>query len=222
MRQAGIRQIANGSPGVYTYLRPGTDANIVCAANFSSSPAAVVATVDEAQLALSAPLKAERQYYMNDLLNQVAFPVTKATLAAFGFPLAASQSRVFLLADTAAYQIATGTMDAPELPATLVIGQIYPNPLHSSERGSATLVYSVPAAKNADGMQVTLTLVDAAGRELGLVDDAFRAPGRYSISFRISDAVPCASGLYFLRLRANGGASAGAPMQTVRPVMVLP
>jgi hypothetical protein len=220
LRLPAIRQLVNSSSGVYTYLRPGLDANVICAANFSTNAATVVANVDETLLQLSAALRTDRTYYMNDLLNRASFSVTKAMLPAFTFPLAASQSRVFLLADSAAFPLATGAAEPPEAPGRFEIGSLYPNPIHASARRELSLSYTVPPAAGA-GMEVTLAFCDASGRELLAAENAVRAPGTHVATLRLPDATATARGTYFLRLAARDLRS-GAVTRAYRPVAVLP
>ncbi|MBL0177053.1 MAG: DUF3459 domain-containing protein [Ignavibacteria bacterium] len=219
LRTPRMKQLANTSSGVYTYLRPGRDANIVCAANFSASAPGVTASIAEQDLDLSSPLDSNRVYFFNDLIDSVAFPVTKHALAAFRFLLAAWQSRVFLLADTAMFPLATAVEDAGAPPERLDIGSIYPNPYSSAAGIPLSAAWSIPRGSGS-AMRVTLTLVDALGRVHHTLVDEARAPGRYGDAATLPSTASLASGTYFLRLLARDPGT-GASEQVLRPFTVL-
>jgi glycosidase len=218
LRTPRMKQLANTASGVYTYLRPGHDANIVCAANFSASAPGVTATIAEQDLDLSSPLDSTRVYFFNDLLDSVAFPVTKFGLADFRFPLAAWQSRVFLLADTAMFPLATAVEDAGALPERLDIGSIYPNPFRSAAEVPLSVTFTVP--DRSATLRVTLALVDGLGRVAGILVDDARAPGIYTVSASVPPVGLLSSGTYFLRLLARDPRT-GASEQALRPLAVL-
>jgi hypothetical protein len=83
---------------------------------------------------------------------------------------------------------------AAEVPAALALEQNFPNPFNPSTR----IRFSLPSA----GM-VSLRLCDLLGREVRTVVREHRDAGRHEITF---DASGLASGVYFYRLEAGGGA----------------
>ena len=80
--------------------------------------------------------------------------------------------------------------DAP--PRTFTLGQNYPNPF----RSATTLPYALDRAAS-----VRVTVFDAAGREIAVLDEGSRATGDHTVDF---DAAGLASGTYLYRLEAEG------------------
>lgn len=78
------------------------------------------------------------------------------------------------------------------LPATVSLGQNFPNPFRSSTR----IAYTLPTAS-----AVTMRLYDVQGREVRTLVNEKKPAGRYSLTL---DARGLAAGVYVCRLQANG------------------
>ena len=77
-------------------------------------------------------------------------------------------------------------------PGTFTLGQNYPNPF----RSATTLPYALDRAAS-----VRVTVFDAAGREIAVLDEGSRGTGDHTVDF---DAAGLASGTYLYRLEADG------------------
>lgn len=85
----------------------------------------------------------------------------------------------------------TGVGAAGSPPAGFSLLSNYPNPFNAV----TTFVYSLDRAA-----YVRLRVVDLLGREVGLVEDAFRGPGSHSVRWDASEA---SSGVYFYHMTAG-------------------
>ena len=77
-------------------------------------------------------------------------------------------------------------------PGAFTLAQNYPNPF----RSATTLPYTLDRAAS-----VRVTVFDAAGREIAVLDEGSRATGDHTVDF---DAAGLASGTYLYRLEADG------------------
>ncbi len=77
------------------------------------------------------------------------------------------------------------------LPTEYSIAQNYPNPFNPT----TTISYSIPENK-----YVTLSIYDALGKEIAVLDNGFRIAGNYSHTF---DASNLSSGMYFFTIRSG-------------------
>ena len=76
-------------------------------------------------------------------------------------------------------------------PGTYSLNQNYPNPFNPT----TSVSYSIPS----DGY-VTLSIYDALGKEVAVLDNGFRTAGNYSHTF---DASALSSGMYFYTIRSG-------------------
>ena len=79
-----------------------------------------------------------------------------------------------------------------ELPAELTLTQNYPNPFNPT----TVISYEVPEQQH-----VRLTVYDMLGRQVTVLVDESRSPGRYDVTW---DASTLSSGVYIYRLEAGG------------------
>ncbi len=77
------------------------------------------------------------------------------------------------------------------LPETYNLNQNYPNPFNPT----TTISYSIP-----ENEYVTLSIYDALGKEVAVLDNGFRTAGNYSHTFDASDL---SSGMYFYTIRSG-------------------
>ncbi len=216
LRDPDITALVTAASATMAYVRPRINENVIVAASFSSSANTVRLNVAESALALSRPLDAAARYYLNDMLNDTTFVVTKATLGAIEFGLAPWQSRVLLLSDTALFPFTTSTGSVPALPGTLELGGVYPHPLRLAGDG-ASLTYTVPAAYA--GHRVTLTVHDALGRVLARLAEGEAGAGTHAAT--IPAGTFPAAGLAALRLTVTDNRTGASEIRTL-PVLVLP
>ena len=77
------------------------------------------------------------------------------------------------------------------MPETYNLNQNYPNPFNPT----TTISYSIP-----ENEYVTLSIYDALGKEVAVLDNGFRTAGNYSHTF---DASALSSGMYFYTIRSG-------------------
>jgi len=82
-----------------------------------------------------------------------------------------------------------------DVPDNFALNQNYPNPFNPT----TTINYSI-----AETAPVTLKIYDVTGREVSVLVDEVKQPGRYEIAF---DAFSLASGVYFYKLNAGSFSS---------------
>jgi hypothetical protein len=80
---------------------------------------------------------------------------------------------------------------AGSMPQAFALAQNYPNPFNPE----TVLEYDVPSAR-----QVSLVVYDVLGREVGVLVNELKTPGRYRVSFKPEGL---ASGVYFCRMRVQ-------------------
>ena len=81
-----------------------------------------------------------------------------------------------------------------QIPKEFSLYQNYPNPWNPTTQ----IEYSLPAESH-----VRLTLIDALGREVGILVDGVVSAGRHKNQVQVSNL---SSGVYFYRLTADGKA----------------
>ena len=91
---------------------------------------------------------------------------------------------------------------APDIPRVFALEQNYPNPFNPT----TVIDYQLPAAS-----EVRLIVYDMLGRQVAVLVNGMKAPGRYDVEF---DATAHASGVYFYTL------TAGAFVQTRKMIVV--
>ena len=80
---------------------------------------------------------------------------------------------------------------SPDLPVRFALRQNYPNPFNPT----TVVSYELPQAS-----EVKLVVYDVLGREVAVLVNERKLPGRYTVKF---DATDVASGVYFYRLQAG-------------------
>jgi len=97
-----------------------------------------------------------------------------------------------LFLQQAAWETTTGIIDGTEkLPSAFELFQNYPNPFNPETRIDYNLSQSC---------EVRIDIFDILGRRIETLEDAYRQPGRYSITW---DAADLPSGVFFARLEAG-------------------
>lgn len=164
LRSPRIVQVLNGTPGMYSFLRPGLDENIVVAANFRNVPVSVTLDLPEDRLELTASPEPGSTWYMNELMVDSTFSVTTEGLSAFGFDLAPYQTRVFLLSDSAYFSLITSiTAPEPGSVGAFALDGSYPNPLPAGSTANIRYTLGGPAGSM---HQLRFVLFDLLGREV--------------------------------------------------------
>lgn len=113
-------------------------------------------------------------------------------------------SPVPVIGQTVAYAIEA----LQPLPAQFRLFHNHPNPF----RDQTTISYTIPDTR-INGVDVRLAVYDALGREVAVLVDDRRFPGRYTVTWTAPSGA--ASGTYYARLMA-GGSQATLPMVRVR------
>ncbi|MCZ7557008.1 MAG: T9SS type A sorting domain-containing protein [Bacteroidia bacterium] len=78
------------------------------------------------------------------------------------------------------------------------LAQNYPNPVYNGEAGASATIFTYSLAAEA---YVRLTIHDALGREVAVVEDGIRQGGMHSVVF---DAAALPAGMYMVRLESAG------------------
>jgi photosystem II stability/assembly factor-like uncharacterized protein len=121
--------------------------------------------------------------------NLTGFDFTHVNNVVYGYAVS-SNGNVIKLSDT--LQILTGNTNTNnETPNSFSLSQNYPNPFNPT----SNINYSIP--QNA---YVKLTVFDALGREIAVLEDGLKQAGVYESVFNGSNF---ASGLYFYKLQAE-------------------
>ena len=81
------------------------------------------------------------------------------------------------------------------IPEDYSLSQNYPNPFNPS----TSFTYSLKQAGD-----VTISVYDAAGKEVQILVNGFREAGSYVVKFEASASVALASGIYYYRIVTNG------------------
>jgi len=186
--------------GVYAYTRPSPGLNGVVVANLDAAAHTVNVTLNAAT-SPSAVLGVSdgKPYWATDLYNNdstksITFTGGSATLT---MNLPAYGSAVWVI-DTVQHtlQLPSLTGVAPTkgsgIPESYGLSQNYPNPFNPT----TAISYQVSAASN-----VKLVVYDVLGREVAVLVNERKAPGRYEVSF---DASGLGTGVYFCRMTSDG------------------
>jgi hypothetical protein len=100
--------------------------------------------------------------------------------------------RLWTLREGGQLGVAPGDRTA-ELPRTLTLAPVYPNPFNAS----TTVRFALPRA-----MRVDVIVYDLLGREVTTLTDGYRTAGNHTLRF---DGTGLASGIYFVRLSTSIG-----------------
>jgi hypothetical protein len=199
-------------------LRPAVDQNAIVAINFSASSASATLAINEADLQLSADsLRSGQTYYLNDVLNDTAYTVTKSTLGTFTASLPAWGARVFILADTL-IRITTGVADPPvaAVPKEFTLQQNYPNPFSAAGSVFSGDSYTTLRYTLAQPSAVVLEVFNLRGQRVATLVNRQQPAGEHQVRWdgRGDGGRELSAGIYFVRLRAGG------VVRTVRMVLL--
>jgi hypothetical protein len=128
--------------------------------------------------------------------------------ASQGPPGASAQiilSPVLVVGERVAYKITA----LKPVPAQFALAQIAPNPF----RGRATITYDIPEVR-ISGVDVFIAVYDALGRQVEVLVDDRRFPGRFTVDWRPAGSA-WASGVYYARVIA-GDAQQTLPVVLIR------
>jgi len=141
-------------------------------------------------LSLSNLLESGKLYYLNDVLNDTSYAVTKSSLANFQLSLPPWGSAVMVLADSAfRLVVKVDEKKNEQTPMAYELFQNYPNPFNPQ----TTINYQLSRSG-----QVRLTVSDVLGREVATLVNEHQPVGRYSVQF---DGSKLASGVYLYWLK---------------------
>lgn len=198
-RAREFKQVGTSDGTVYAFLRPYKDQNALVAINFSNAGKVATLTISESDLSLTTSLQNGKPHYLNDVLNDTSYAVTKSSLASFGLNLHPWSSAVMILADSA-FRLSVSTdvqRNAQEL-LTYELLQNYPNPFNPQ----TNITYTLPKP-----CQVRLTVFDVLGREVATLVHEHQPAGSYGVQFSAKggsayggDGSSLASGVYFYQL----------------------
>jgi hypothetical protein len=93
------------------------------------------------------------------------------------------------------FQVVTSVADEREIPTVYSLEQNYPNPFNPA----TTIEYAVPGRKD-QGIGVSVRIYDVLGREVAVLVNERKTPGRYVLSW---DASGLPSGVYLCRMKAG-------------------
>ncbi len=193
-----IQRESSGSNSLYAYLRPYLDQNALAVHNFSSNNVTATISITESDLFLSDSLHSDKTYYMNDVLNNDVYPVTKAELENFQPLIPAWNSAVFILADSVLDIIDDiKQLSTKNIPKKFALQQNYPNPFNPI----TTISFSLPKPAS-----VSLLIFDVLGQVVYNQDLKEKMPGEYAVTW---DGInqqgrKVGSGIYFYKVIARG------------------
>ncbi|MFQ5825062.1 MAG: alpha-amylase family glycosyl hydrolase [bacterium] len=197
-RSPEIKRISSGAARVYAYLRPKLDKNGFGVVNFSSSPETALLTINESDLRLSSDsLLTGVTYFLNDVLNDTAYIVTKSSIGNFQVELSPWEASVLILADSVInFVTAVQELELLQIPAQFELFQNFPNPFNPS----TSIRFEVPETTH-----VTLQIYNVLGQKIKTVIDGEEPAGEYVIQWNGKDELgrETASGLYILMLVAG-------------------
>jgi len=198
-KSSGIKKISSSGSRIYAYLRPLQDENGIAVVNFSNNSTNTTLIINESDLLLSDTLESDKDYYLNDVLNDTSYMIDKSSLSNFQTVLPPWDSRVFIFADSVIQnvnQIKTRYMT--NVPGKFQLLQNYPNPFNPG----TTIEYQL-----AQSAKVTVTIYDILGREvIELVNGDIRA-GKNKLTWngKNKKGIPVGSGVYIYSLSARSG-----------------
>ena len=123
-----------------------------------------------------------------------------------------SGTGAFKVASSAVQKLVLRVLSSQEMPREFALSQNYPNPFNPS-----TLIrYALPVES-----RVSLRIYNVLGQEVGTLVNDVQGAGYRSISWdsRTAGGVQAASGVYFMRLRAEG--ANGAVFSDVRKMLLM-
>jgi len=190
LRQGKFDRIPNSTPNnLYSYLRRAGN-NVIVDINFADTT--LTSTLDIPVDSLG--LQDDTQYYLNDVLNDITYPVHLEDLANYPVIVGPYGAQILVLADTALF---IGIAEAEDnTPRVFAIYQNYPNPFNLM-----TLIkYQLPTES-----KLSLKVYNVAGQKVCTLVDERQKPGYYTIQWngRDNNNRTVASGIYFYRLEAG-------------------
>lgn len=193
-----IKRIANNQARVYAYLRPCVDQNGIVAVNFSNNAMKATLSINPYDLRVSTDsLLTGKIYYLNDVLNDTSYAITKAGISNFQVKLLPWSAVVFIFSDTLIH-FTTKLMDSQRdyLPDTFMLSQNYPNPFNSV----TTICYKLGEQGT---FHVALKIYNLLGEEIKILVDETQKAGSYRIPWNGKDETgnQLASGIYLYQLK---------------------
>jgi glycosidase len=164
LRTAILHRLEHGTAGVYAFVRPYINSNVIVASNYRDIAVTVTLNVEEGLLTLASPLEQGALLYLNDVVVDSSYAIRAGELAALPFSLAPFASRILVLSDSAYYPVVTST-DSPAEPRTFefTLAQSRPNPLPAGR--DAVLEYELGGGSG-DRYDVAVELYDLLGRRV--------------------------------------------------------
>ncbi|MFQ5753490.1 MAG: alpha-amylase family glycosyl hydrolase, partial [bacterium] len=197
-RSSEIKRVASSHSRVYAFLRPQLDQNGLATINFSNNKITASLTINESDLRVSTDsLLAGVTYFMNDVLNDTSYAVTKSAFNNFQFELLPWKGAVFILADSVITLVTS--VNEPEIvtkPGQFHLWQNYPNPFNPSTFIRFEVVESAP---------VILEIYNILGRKIRTLLNENKLAGEYTVQWDGKNDVGAdmASGVYIMRLTAG-------------------
>jgi len=199
-RSPEIKRIATNQSRVYSYLRPYMDQNGIVAVNFSGNTAVTTLSIKPGDLRVSTDsLLTGKVYYLNDVLNDTSYTVTKSTIDSFQVNLPSWGSSVFILSDTLInFVTKIATLPVENSPKRFTLFQNYPNPFNS-----VTTIHYIVGGEGY--IHTTLKVYNTLGKEIRVLIDKSQKAGFYSVLWDGKDQKgnEVTSGLYFYQLRTK-------------------
>lgn len=197
-RSRQIKRLASGHARVYAYLRPQLDENAIAAVNFSGNAATATLSIQEADLQLSADsLFSGKVYYLNDVLNDTAYSVSKSSINNFTLDLPPWGATVLVLADSVIELVTSVKAPVSEsVPEQFELFQNYPNPFNPV----TTIQFELP-----ERSRVNLSIYNILGRKVRTLLNTLQPAGSFRVQWDGQDeqGMDLSSGVYILRLQAG-------------------
>jgi hypothetical protein len=164
LRTAMLHRLQHGTAGVYAFVRPYLNSNVIVASNYRDIAVGVTLNVEEGLLTLASPLEQGALLYLNDVMVDSSYAIRTGELAALSLRLEPFASRILVLSDSAYFPVVTST-DSPLEARTFgfTVAQSRPNPLPAGR--DAVVEYELDGS-GGDHYDIAFELYDLLGRKV--------------------------------------------------------
>jgi len=208
LRNKEIKRISCSNNLVYAYYRHNSESTVIPVLNFANTQVTPILNIPINDLGINP----DSLYYMNDVLNEVSYPVVGSALDSFQVSLSPYQARIFVLSGTMLY-VGTKEKTPTLLPKIYKLAQNYPNPFNSN----TVISYQLPVTS-----EISLKIYNIAGQEVRALVDTRQKPGYYKIVWdgRDNNGNSVNSGIYFCRIEVQTSLGTKDYIETRKMILV--
>ncbi len=215
LRTPTLHLLQHGTPGVYAFVRPYVNSNVIVASNYRDIAVSVTLNVEERLLWLKEPLTQNSLLYLNDVVRDTSYGIRSGELPALIFSFAPFESRIFVLSDSAYFPVVTSVEgSAPVTPLQFALSQNSPNPLPAGR--DAVIEYSLDADVGLR-CEVAFEVYDLLGRLKFRSAGLDRGPGRHTEILQVAGLLAPGAYMYRMLVRdvRSGDVRSAARMMSV-------